>query len=679
MNKNRLLSISLLVSALVGCNAAPTSNMASNTTANANFTAQREIISAVVGDSPNFGQVSNGNFLSVVSRNQGRGAKVGALVEFYYPNYNMDHLWDAYNGISYNGKFQWFHDMKLVRQRYVDDTGMIETKFQTADGILNITTQDVAARDTDTHVRRVTIQNKSGTPVNNVSLFFYEYLTINTLPMSDICEFNEQQSALHHYQDKVHFMVAMDRKADQWQCGGAQNSITNAKDAMDDATDGQLQNNRKVKAYIGLGVNGALRTTLGTLAPNAEQNVLNYIAVGNDENSALNALTSAKKQSWESIADSDKRFWDKWIASSVMPKTSDSKSMTVYKRALITIKQDTANNGAIIAAPTTTSPVYKFTWPRDGTFISMAYLETGHPQEARKFFDFISSVQKPNGGWAINYFPDGRSLFDFGDSGNEHDEVATIPWGIYTYYQYTKDSSWLTGKWNTVKKACDYLLTKIDPKTGLLGPCRDLWELSQKDSWTFTNAAGSSGLLSGAEIADKLGYKDLATKYRAASEKLKTAIYDNLWVPESGYYARGINLGSMKPEATLEAANLGLLYPFNVFDAKDARIQQTFNKINLDLRSSWGGIKRYTGDKYYDGQPWPVTTDWLAICYNMTGDNAKARQLHQVVTKYACQTESYMLGEQYDEAKQQWLSSLPLTWSEAMYVLAALNLDNSKR
>jgi GH15 family glucan-1,4-alpha-glucosidase len=61
----------------------------------------------------------------------------------------------------------------------------------------------------------------------------------------------------------------------------------------------------------------------------------------------------------------------------------------VYRRSLITMKQNTyekvfgltslskekadskkANNGAIIASPTLMTPVYAFTWPRDGCVIA---------------------------------------------------------------------------------------------------------------------------------------------------------------------------------------------------------------------------------------------------------------------------------------------------------------------
>ena len=97
-------------------------------------------------------------------------------------------------------------------------------------------------------------------------------------------------------------------------------------------------------------------------------------------------------------------------------------------------------------------------------------------------------------------------------------------------------------------------------------------------------------------------------------------------------------------------------------------------RIQKDLSSPAGGVRRYTGDRYFDGQPWPVTTDWLAIYYSRIGRHDAAARLHAVNTGYAHKTGSLQLGEQFDEAKGIWVSATPLTWSGAKYVLSALEL-----
>lgn len=98
------------------------------------------------------------------------------------------------------------------------------------------------------------------------------------------------------------------------------------------------------------------------------------------------------------------------------------------------------------------------------------------------------------------------------------------------------------------------------------------------------------------------------------------------------------------------------------------------DKIYDSLTSPPKGVKRYTGDHYYDGNPWPATTDWLAIHYKKQGKLDRALELHKTVTDYAFSTNSLMLGEQFDEQKKLWVSAFPLTWSEAKYVLGSLEL-----
>jgi hypothetical protein len=141
--------------------------------------AKRDTVSKLMGDSPNFAQTSNGRFSAVVSRDFGRGAKAGALIEFFYPHYARDHLYDAFNGIYYRGKLYWFHELELVQQTLIEDTGIIVSEFRTRDGQLRLSTQDVALRDSDSLMRHVEITNTAGAPVTDLQLFFYEFFKFN--------------------------------------------------------------------------------------------------------------------------------------------------------------------------------------------------------------------------------------------------------------------------------------------------------------------------------------------------------------------------------------------------------------------------------------------------------------------------------------------------------------------
>ncbi|MFN8673115.1 MAG: glycoside hydrolase family 15 protein [Candidatus Sericytochromatia bacterium] len=635
----------------------------------------REIVSKFLGDSPNFAQTANGNLSAVVSRSYGRGAKAGALVELFYPNYTKDHLWDAYNGIFYDGKLNWFHDTDLVKQEVIEDSGIITSEFKTKDNKLSMKTSDLVIKDNDTLVRHLEIKNNSSETIKDLKTFFYEFITVNYVGSGDTLEYDKENGYLVHKGSGTVFIIASEKTPEQWQCGGAENLVPLAKsyDARKDAEDGNLKNNESSKAGIGLGVNGSLGHNVKELKAGETFEMTYYISAGKDFYSAQSNFNKAKNTSWNDIKKNDLTYWKNWLAKAKKPNVSKDINK-VYRRALITMKQNTANSGAIIAAPVLLTPVYAFTWPRDGCISAQAYMEAGYTQEAKNFLDFIIKQQKPNGGWAVNFFMDGsKPLWDFGDLKNEHDQVGTVIWAINDYYKKTKDINWLRDKWDAVKRASEFLIRYTTDKN-LMTSCRDLWELHTDKSWTFTNAAVVAGLRSASEIASVLGNNDLKLKYSTHSEKIKQAIYDNLWDENGKYYIRGMNTENNEKDLSVEAANLGLSYPFNVFPANDPRIVSTADKIYKDLKSGQNGIKRYTGDQYYDGQPWPATTDWLAIYLAKSGRKSQAEQLHQSITNYAYTTGSLMLGEQFDENKKIWVSSLPLTWSEAKYVLATLEI-----
>ena len=75
-----------------------------------------------------------------------------------------------------------------------------------------------------------------------------------------------------------------------------------------------------------------------------------------------------------------------------------------------------------------------------------------------------------------------------------------------------------------------------------------------------------------------------------------------------------------------------------------------------------------------DTMAWPVAAAWLAMHELARGDRALAEAELASMTRQANATESRMLGEQFDESKKQWLSAMPLVWSEATYVRTALAL-----
>lgn len=629
--------------------------------------ASRDLISRVSGDAPNFAQMSNGTLMTVVSRDFGRGAKPGALVELYYPLYARDHLWDSYVGVQVQGKLRWAHDLRLVGQRLLPDTGMAVSTFEGPGYLLEVT--DLVRPGRNAHVRRVSVTNRSARPLTGLSATCYAFFTLNHLPGGDRLRYDRATGALLQANHGVAVALASDRATEAWQCGNANQPLGARQDARLAAEQGRLAGNDRAETAV-TGVNGAMQQGLPDLAPGATAEVTYAIGVGSAEREALAEAKSALETGWAALWSEEAAHWGAVLNTARMPAMPEP-VRAVYRRAVIALKQHEAVNGAVIAAPTNMSPAYRLAWPRDGSINALTMLDLGFEHEAKAFFQFIEKMQQPSGGWAINFFPDGsRPLWDFGPNGNEHDQVGTFVWGVERVYQKTGDQAWIAARYPAVKRACDFLVSQQEP-SGLLSRCRDLWELHTDGTWTYSNAAAWAGLTAGAAIAERVGEPQEASRYRKAAERLHQAMGTRL--VSNGAFARGLRKGGL--DASAEVANLALGSQwFGAFPETDPRMRATAERIAGRLSTSWGGVRRYEGDQYYDGQPWPVATGWLALYKLSVGDRAGAQALFDVMTRYAYQTESLMLGEQYDEKAKRWVSAFPLAWSESTYIKVAQQL-----
>ncbi|MEG3069730.1 MAG: hypothetical protein RQM92_01740 [Candidatus Syntrophopropionicum ammoniitolerans] len=88
----------------------------------------------------------------------------------------------------------------------------------------------------------------------------------------------------------------------------------------------------------------------------------------------------------------------------------------------------------------------------------------------------------------------------------------------------------------------------------------------------------------------------------------------------------------------IDAALLGLAYPFAVLEPTDRRMAATVEAIEKNLwNHNVGGIHRYEGDNYRGGNPWLITSLWLAIYYCLAGNRSRAGELYQWTLEQANQ------------------------------------------
>ncbi len=635
-----------------------------------------EPVSTILGDTPNFAQVGNGNAMSVVSRGDGRGAKAGALVELFYPRYTSDNLWDSYVGVGARGRPRaWAHDLRLVAQRMLPDTGLVQSDFE-ADG-LRLRIEDVMRPDADAHLRRVVLTNASRAPVEDVDLTFYAFFTLGTFPGGDRLVWDADASAFVQTDPGAGVAASLvsDRAPAAVHCGHALRSWGAQRDARRAAEEGTLRGCTGVDAGIA-GVNGAMTQRLGTLGPGASTSVTFAIGLGADAAASLREARSAIARGFDEAREADRVKWASAVARARVPATLPADALPVYRRALVTMLQHQTRDGAFIAAPTLTSPGYRFVWPRDGSKTAIDALSAGYVDEAARFFVFLEKLLLPDGSFAVNYYPDGSgAFFDFGPSGNENDQPGMLPWGVAAVHDVTRDRTWLEARWPAVARVADHL-GRIS-ESGLVDPSRDLWELETGKSWTYANGSALAGLEASARIGAVLGHAEHAARWRAQAARIRAAMETKLVAP-GGFFARGASngwFGGTRTDDRVEIANLALgKGGFALFPDTDPRLALLGDLVAARLSTERGSVRRYEGDRYYGGQAWPVAAAWLSAHRDARGDRAAARALFATMTRQARSTESLMLGEQFDEEKKTWVSAMPLVWSEAAYVRTALAL-----
>jgi glucoamylase len=363
----------------------------------------------------------------------------------------------------------------------------------------------------------------------------------------------------------------------------------------------------------------------------------------------------------------------------------------LYRRSLLAFDLlADRNTGAVIAAPEMDADFdrcggYGFVWGRDMAYSLLAFLASGRVELAQRGVEWLINAQSPEGLWLHRHCADGSLAPSWGL--HQIDEtgavIVALAAAAEAIPQLRSDPSVL----RAVKSGADFLCEFRDPKTGLPLPSVDLWE-ERLATHTYTAAAVAGGLRAAAGIvADRAA----AHRYANAAGEIREAIETHLWDESRGRYRRSLELtasartesplrypdeiamsalGKQPPQAGLlvDASLLGLAWPFSVIKADSERMHRTVAAIEGDLKAPGGGLKRYTSDTYAGGNAWILTTLWLGLWYRQIGDTTNYERCLQ----YAVDRQSAvgLLPEQVAaDGTPSWV--VPLTWSHAMFVLAA--------
>ena len=442
------------------------------------------------------------------------------------------------------------------------------------------------------------------------------------------------------------------------------------------------------KDYIGMSKDSSIAYDIGIIKPGEKRELQLCIFIDENRVDIEDEIERIKRIDYDKEYMDTKSYWRKYVKKHNGLKlkepenTYEERIFELYKRSILLFPLLTNNEtGAIIASPEideefTKCGRYAYCWPRDAVFITKAMDILQMQKETEKFYKiFCKKTQSKNGMWEQRFYTDGKLAPCWG---YQVDETASVVFGVYEHYKYTKSEKFLKDSLQMCEKAIDFLkryVQDILEGSHKYHVSYDLWEMCEGiHLYSFAsiyaafdcmikmyNALGNNI----SEFENNRLKEEKIEKSKKEIEKLqieiKKYINNNMYDENKKTYVRNAE------DRKMDISILGAITPFNVFKPKEKKIQNTVERINLSLRTYTGGYQRFENDQYMNGNPWPIANLWMTLYYLETGEKKKAKECFDFVIKTA--GKHYFLGEQVDNEalKPNWV--IGLGWSHAMFII----------
>ena len=625
--------------------------------------------------------IGNKNVLATLSSK-------GEFLRISYPSRdNRQYLNFLHMGLKINDSdIIYLHDdiNNAYKQYYDTDTNVLNTEIINTYFKIKMVQTDFAMLKEDVIVRKCTIINE-----NNIDLDLN--LLIHSELLSDYNNFVGAKAVdngiLQYAHDFSMSIFAKNIEVNSYQ-------LHNSKENIRTGVIGG-------KDYIGMTKDSSIDYTLGTIKSGEKKEFVICIMINDNKNTICeveNEIERIKKIDFNKEYTQTKSYWRKYVKAHdglnlEEPKTEyEEKILEIYIRSILLFPLLTnQTTGGIIAAPEVDEDLshcgrYAYCWPRDAVFITRALDVLKMEKEAEKFYSvFCKKTQSKNGMWEQRFYTDGRLAPCWG---YQIDETASVIYGVYMHYLYTKNEKFLKENLQMCEKGIDFLKRYIndlfEKKENSEYKSKyplsyDLWEMyegvhlySLASIYGAFDAILNMYKVLGKNVSDfeagntgnRLKNEKVAKSSKeieALQTKLKKYINENLYDETKSCYVRN------EEDKRMDISLLGAVVPFKVFTAKEKKVLNTVERINLSLRTYTGGYQRFENDHYMNGNPWVISNLWMTLYYLEKGEKKNAKETFDFVLKTAGR--HYLLSEQIDNntLKPNWV--LGLGWSHAMFIL----------
>ena len=386
-------------------------------------------------------------------------------------------------------------------------------------------------------------------------------------------------------------------------------------------------------------------------------------------------------------------FWAEW--SGRCTYQGDHRDLVL--RSLITLKALTfAPTGGIVAAPTTSLPEklggarnwdYRFCWLRDATFTLLALMNSGYTEEALAWHNWLlravagspALMQIMYGIWGQRRLLEWEAGWLDGYEGAKPVRVgnaahAQLQLDVYgELIDALHQARMAKLKLNEVSWSLE--CTVLQHLAGIWDkPDHGIWErrgegrhyvLSKVMCWVAFDR--------GIKSAEKFGFKAPLEKWRALRDIIYEDVCDKGFDRELGSFVESYG-------STMLDASLLLLPSVGFLPPEDPRIRGTIAAIERHLMRD-GFVLRHDPREVIDEvQPiegaFLACTLWLADAHVLAGDTAKAQTLFDRVARIA--NDVGLLAEEYDTGAKRQTGNFPQALTHIALINTAHNLSEAR-
>jgi GH15 family glucan-1,4-alpha-glucosidase len=387
-------------------------------------------------------------------------------------------------------------------------------------------------------------------------------------------------------------------------------------------------------------------------------------------------------------------FWTEWCSRC----TYQGEHRDLVKRSLITLKALTyAPTGGIVAAPTTSLPEklggqrnwdYRFCWLRDATFTLLALMNSGYTEEASAWHNWLlRAVAGSPANMQIMYGIMGQRrlleweagwLRGYEDAqpvrvGNAaHDQLQLDVYGelIDAFHQSRMAELELDeSSWALEYAVLEHLADVWDQ------PDHGIWERRGKgkhyvSSKVMTWVAFDRGIKS----AEKFGFKAPLDRWRMLRDAICRDVCENGFDPKQNAFVE--SYGSQWLDASI------LLLPAVGFlPASDPRVRGTLEAIENNMMRDGFVLRHDPREVSNEKQPiegaFLACSLWLADAYVLAGETAKAQALFDRVIAVA--NDLGLLAEEFDSGAGRHTGNFPQALTHIALINTAHNLCDAKK